>query len=291
MSATLRSPVLRALAPRFWAAHLAVMASLAICAWLGMWQYHAWEARRAAAAVDLTTKEPIPLADAMGPDDPFPGNDLGQPVVVDGTWVPEGTVYVSGREHDGVDGYWAVTPLAIGGPDAPAMLVVRGWSATLDDIPAPPTGEAELVGFLQPPEGATDLPDEDPADDLLPQLRIADAIQHVDQDLYGAYVVVADTVAPGDWPAGDRAVNAGTTGLTAADLDQQPDVGRFTALRNLLYAFQWWVFGAFAAFVWWRFMADSLAAEEASAYGEAVDPDRTDESTDESADDGVVTEG
>ena len=279
--------MVRALAPRFWAAHLALVAALAITGWLGMWQYHAWEARRAAAAVDLTTKEPVPLADTMGPDDPFPGNDLGRPVVLAGTWVPDGTIYVSGREHDGVDGYWAVTPLAVDDQDGSAMLVVRGWSASLDTIPAPPTGRAELVGFLQPPEGATGLPDEDPTDDLLPQLRIADAIQHVDQDLYGAYVVVADKVAPGDWPVGDRAVNAGTAGLVAADLDQQPDVGRFTALRNLLYAFQWWVFGAFAAFVWWRFMADSLAAQVAAAYGVEA-PEHT---VDDPADDGVVIEG
>ena len=55
--------------------------------------------------------------------------------------------------------------------------------------------------------------DLDPTDDVLPQLRIADAIQHVDQDLYGGYAVVADRGAPGAWPIGDRAVNAGTDGL------------------------------------------------------------------------------
>ena len=125
-------------------------AALAITGWLGMWQYHAWEERRAAAAVDLTTKEPVPLAATMGPDDPFPGNHLGQPVVVGGTWVPAGTVYVSGREHEGVDGYWAVTPLAVDGQDGSAMLVVRGWSASLDTIPAPPTGRASTAARAKP---------------------------------------------------------------------------------------------------------------------------------------------
>ena len=35
--------------------------------------------------------------------------------------------------------------------------------------------------------------------------------------------------------------------MPRGDLDQLPDVGRFTALRNLLYAIEWWFFGAFAA--------------------------------------------
>ena len=38
-----------------------------------------------------------------------------------------------------------------------------------------------------------------------------------------------------------------------------PEVGTFTALRNLLYAFEWWFFGAFAAFVWWRWVRDEQA--------------------------------
>jgi hypothetical protein len=96
---------------------------------------------------------------------------------------------------------------------------------------------------------------------VLPQLRIADVIQHVDQDLYGAYAVVADRVAPGDWPVGDAATNPGTDGLSTARLEALPDAGRFTAVRNLLYALEWWVFGGFAAFVWWRWAQDTAAAE------------------------------
>ena len=34
---------------------------------------------------------------------------------------------------------------------------------------------------------------------------------------------------------------------------------RRSAWRNLLYALEWWVFGAFAAFVWWRFVRDLRA--------------------------------
>jgi surfeit locus 1 family protein len=250
------------LAPRFWAVHILAVVSVAAAVWLGSWQYDAWSQRREAEAVDLTRAEPRPLQEVMGPDDPFPGDEVGQPVVVAGSWVPSGTVYVENREQDGRDGVWVVTPVQVG-PGSAALLVVRGWSPSVSAAPAPPTGAAEFVAWLQPTEG-TRARDDDASDDVLPQLRIADALQHVDQDLYGAYAVVADEVADGDWPHGDTAVNDGTDGLAQASLDQLPEAGRFTALRNLLYAVEWWFFGLFAAFIWWRWMRDELAASEAA---------------------------
>ena len=235
------------LAPRFWGVHLLALVCVVVAGWLGAWQYGAWQERRAAEAADLTQLDPIPLTEAMGPDDPFPGDLVGHPVTVGGTWVPGGTVLVSGREHDGRSGYWVVTPLAVSAPDGPAVPVVRGWVPLPETVPPPPTGPAELVGGLQPPEGSTTV-DEDPDDDVLPQLRIADLIQHVDQDLYGAYVVAAEP----------------TDGLEKADLEQLPDAGSFTALRNLLYALEWWVFGAFAIFIWWRYLRDTMQREDAA---------------------------
>lgn len=241
--------------PRFWAGHLLALVLVGTAGWLGLWQYDAWQLRREAEAQDLTRLEPAPsLPDLMGPDDPFPADKVGHPVILDGTWVPEGTIKVSGREEDGVEGYWVVTPLRVGPGDA-AIMVVRGWTATLADVPAAPQGNAELVGWLQPAEG-TGAVDDDPDDDVLPQLRIADALRYVDSDLYGAYAVVADEAAPGAWPVGDAATNTGTDGLEPASLDQLPEAPRFTALRNLLYAFEWWVFGAFAGFIWWRWVRD-----------------------------------
>ena len=42
---------------------------------------------------------------------------------------------------------------------------------------------------------------------------------------------------------------------------QLPDVGRFTALRNLLYAIEWWVFGGFVVLIWWRWLGEQLAPD------------------------------
>jgi len=233
--------VIRALHPRYWGFHLLALVLVAAAVALGLWQYHAWSLRREAEARDLANVAPIPLADAMGPDDPFPGNRIGQPVTVTGTWVPGGTVYISGRERDG---FWAVTPLST--DNGSAIEVVRGWAASRAAMPEPPTGTATVTGSLQPPEGTGEI-DTDPSDDVLPQLRIADAIQHVDQDLYGAYVV---STPPGP-------------GLEQADLEALPDASRFTAIRNLLYAIEWWFFGGFAAFVWWRWVRDDVLGQAA----------------------------
>ncbi len=218
---------------------------VAIAGALGWWQLEAWSDRRAAEARDLTRLEPVPLTDVLGPDDPFPGTELGRPVTIAGEWLPQGAFYVSGREQEGREGLWLVVPLALGSSTGPAIPVVLGWTPE-EDPGLVPTGAASLAGWLQPPEGNGAF-DDDPADDVVPQLRTADAIQRVDNDLFSAYVVRA--YGDGSSPA---------AGLTPAALDSLPEVGRFTALRNLLYALEWWFFGGFAGFVWWRWVRDEL---------------------------------
>ena len=231
------------LTPRMLGAHLLALVAMGAAVALGLWQYDAWQQRRSAEAVDLTQEAPVPLTDVIGPSDGFPGDRVGQPVTLAGTWVPDATVLVSGRVRDGVHGFWVVTPVEVA--DA-AVPVVRGWVASVDDAPAPPTGGADLVGWLQPPEGSGAV-DQDPTDDVFPQLRVADLVQRLDGDVYSAYAVAQD----------------GVGGLPAADLEELPDAGRFTALRNLLYALEWWVFAGFAAFIWWRFVRDAQAEQAA----------------------------
>jgi cytochrome oxidase assembly protein ShyY1 len=241
--------------PRLWGVHLLALVLLAGTIGLGLWQLGVWRDHRADEKQDATKAAAKPLSDVMGPDDPFPGLMTGHPVEVRGEWVPDGTVYVSGRENHGVDGYWVVTPVAVGGVGQPAVPVVRGWIQDASAAPSPPTGAVELTGWLQPPEGANGMADDDPTDDVLPQLRIADVIQHVDQDLYGAYVVDRDA-APG---------------LQRASLAELPGAGTLTGLRNFLYGLEWWVFGGFVVYIWWRHLQDvTRPAPEQDAQEDAV---------------------
>ena len=107
------------------AAHVLALVLVATAGALAFWQYEAWSARRAAEAVDLTVLTPVPITEAIGPDDPFPGDQVGQPVEITGTWLPEATVLVSDRELDGVTGFWVVTPLSVDSTGS-AIPVVRG---------------------------------------------------------------------------------------------------------------------------------------------------------------------
>ena len=252
----------RLLAPRYWGAHL-----LAVVGGGGGGGARGLAVRRVAGAAGRRGARPdpapsrSPLDDAIGPDDPFPGDQVGQPVISRAPGSRTAPCCVSGREHDGRDGYWVVTPVAVDGAGrAGAAGRARLGRRARTTHPRRRPGDAELVGWLQPPEGTGEA-DPDPDDDVLPQVRIADLVQRVDQDLYGAYAVVAD----------EPATNDGTDGLEPATLAQLPDVGRFTALRNLLYAFEWWFFGAFALFIWWRWLRDEQAAGEAQP---TPDPDR-----------------
>jgi cytochrome oxidase assembly protein ShyY1 len=266
-------PVRRLLAPRLLGLHVLAVLATTAAVLLGIWQYDAWGSRREDQAASLADAPAKALAAVMSADDPFPGKAVGQPVRLAGRWLPRSTVYVADRDLGGRTGVWAVTPVEVCAgptscPGAPAMLVVRGWAPTLADVPPAPTGAVDVTGWLQPGEGSG-LTDPDPTDDVLPEMRIADAIQHVDQDLYGGYVIARSTTRSAS------GVEAGLSQVTPASL---PKAETFTALRNLLYAFEWWVFGGFAVYIWWRWCRDELERRRIEEEG-----------PDEPADDGSGT--
>lgn len=232
------------LRPKFWPGHLAMVVCVGIALGLGLWQYDAWGQRRADAARDSADEPPVALSTVMTADSPFPGRSLGRPVTFSGSWLGEDTLFVADRYLDDRRGYWVVTPVLIaddGGGSA--MPVVRGWSA--EPEASVPTGEVDVTGWLQATEGSGPV-DEDPQDDVIAMMRTASLVEHVDEDLYSGYVVARD-LSPGP-----------DTGLEAVTPASIPEVSGFTALRNLLYAVEWWVFAAFALFIWVRWCRDSV---------------------------------
>lgn len=238
--------------------HLLGAAAVTVAVGLGTWQLDAWQAHRELAAAEVTERPVVPLDDLLTPGERFPAPDVGAPVEVAGTWQGDGTFLVSDRVVDGTSGWWVVTPLATDGGDGTLLPLVRGWTDSVDDVPAPPTGEASVTAWLQPGEG-TGAADDDATDRVLPQVRLADVVRLLDADIYDGYAVV-DHAA--------EATNAGTTDLAAVTPDQVPSPGISTGLRNFLYAVEWWIFAGFAAFVWWRFVRDEVEkarAEDAPA--------------------------
>jgi surfeit locus 1 family protein len=241
--------VLALLSPRYWGAHLLMVLALAAAIALGIWQLHAWQAGRDAAATDLTTAAPKPLSSVMGGDEAFPGKALGQPVRFSGKWMPQSTLYVQDRDLGGKRGYWVVTPVLVG---RSAMPVVRGW-ASRPEAPAA-TGPAQVTGWLQPSEGSG-ATDSNPNDDVIPEMRVASIVQHVDADLYSAFVV-------------QKELSTSDVGLRQVTPESIPEVSSTDHLRNLLYAFQWWIFGGFAVYVWQRWCRDQLEVADEEAVRE-----------------------
>lgn len=230
--------------------HLLAIAAVVVTVLLGRWQYDVWHQHREDSAASVTREAPVPLDEVLGPDAAFPASGVARPVVVQGRWDPAGTVYISGRQHDERDGVWAVTPVVTAsGSEIP---VVRGWTTSPDAAPAAPDGDAALVGLLQPSVD-TGAIGQNPRGDVLPDLSVTDLLQRTTRDLYGGYVVATDRAVPGA-----PETSTGMSGLAAATPEHLPGAGSSTALRNLLYAFQWWVFAAFFCFIWWRWLQEDV---------------------------------
>lgn len=245
-------------------AHLFGAFCVGVAVTLGFWQLSTWEGHRDDASAEAIDADPVPFVDHMGPDEPFQKNDVARPVTLAGEWLPTSTVYVRGRQLDGVEGHWVITMMAVDGSES-AVPVVRGWTESIDPRPSVPEGAASVVGWMQPPEGTRGLNDDDPSDDVLPQVRLADLLQHVDRDLYGGYVLV-------DHEA--EQTNSGAESLEALDLEQVPEVAATTGWRNFLYAVEWWIFAAFALFIWLRWCRDEILAERRGPEGDDSAPEQ-----------------
>jgi cytochrome oxidase assembly protein ShyY1 len=226
--------------------HAVAVLAVVAAVLLGRWQVGAWQMHREDRAAEIADDEPVPLGTVLGADDAFPADGVGRPVAVTGTWQPDDSVLVADKEHDGTPGFWVVTPLEVCDDGCASLPVVVGWSpdeASADGVSLPPE-EVEVTGWLQPGESAG-APDDDPADAVLPTLRVASLLQRVEGDLYGGYLILR---TPAD-------VRGALAAVTPASL---PDPPTFTALRNLLYGIEWWLFGLFAVFLWWRWSRDEL---------------------------------
>ena len=251
-------PARRALAPRYWGAHLLMLVAVLACVLLGRWQLGVWHDHRTDNSAAVTRETPVPLDDVLGKDAAFPASDVGRPVVVQGRWDPDDTVYVADRTQDGRTGFWAVTPVStaqrLGDPGRPGL-----GDESHRHRGGDPRGPASLVGLLQPSED-TGAPDNDTHDDVIPEMSMTDLLPRAPYDLYGGYVVATDRALPSAGRRGDRDGRP----RSRSTAEHLPGADASTGLRNLLYAFQWWVFGAFAIFMWWRWLQEDVLGRRPS---------------------------
>lgn len=246
--------------PRMIAALLLLLAAAAVCARLGVWQLDRAQVHGAQAEarrlVQERSADPVPLSTLLAPQTSFTGGLIGRKVEVTGTFDVTGQLLVSGRVHDGRTGLLVLTPLTVtvGGEQA-VLPVVRGWVGDAASVPAPPTGDVRVVGYLQAGESAGTAIADGRTDAISP----AQLVAAWGGPIWTGYLVLASSQpAQGD-------------GLALLDVPTRQGTG--LNLQNLAYAGQWWVFGGFALVVWWRAVRDESRPKAAAPGSTGADGD------------------
>jgi cytochrome oxidase assembly protein ShyY1 len=195
----------------------------------------------------------VALTELWGPDEPFDERLDHRPVRVEGRFAPTTEqVWVTGREQDGRSGAWLVAPVRVEGTNA-SLLVVRGWSPEIT-APAPaPDGRQAFDAVLQAGEGSGEP--FDAGRRSIGTLSIPALTNVIRGDLYSGYAIATSASV--------------VDGLRSVE-PPNPDVSWTVGLRNLAYAVQWWVFGAFALFMWWRMASEDVAMRRARAEGDSA---------------------
>jgi surfeit locus 1 family protein len=248
-----------ALKPRWLGLLAGVVLVMVSFTFLGLWQLNVARDKGRAEALRTAPMLPVaPIAQVLQPHTPFPHGATGRRITATGTYAGASQLLVTGRRLRGTTGYWVLTPLRL--VESQAVLpVVRGF-VTSPTAPAPPTGPVTVTGSLAPGEGPAESPPSTP--NQIGSVDLSIVVNRVPGELYNAFAFAI---------AEDPASPASMAGLQRVP---PPALDHGLAWRNAAYAFQWWIFALFAAFMWVRMVRDDARADarpyaRGSAGGEA----------------------
>ncbi|MFD7153286.1 SURF1 family protein [Kribbella sp. NPDC059898] len=249
MSDAAPRPIWRTAVQPRWLGLLALaLAIAAVMTAMGVWQLGVYKSKTATATAERAAAPPVPLRSLFSIDEGLPAKAVGRQVTISGTWGPTADqVFVADRLQDGRQGFWVVSPLKLS--DTDAVMVVRGWVASVTD----PAGKAlngpvSLTGAVVASE-AEDSSDDAAKGRVLSSLRIPTIVHMVKYRVYDAFVVQTSA--------------AGTSPAPAAVVPPPPPTDH-AGLRNVAYAFQWWIFAAFTLWMWGRMVLDAHRSPEDS---------------------------
>jgi surfeit locus 1 family protein len=272
------------LTPRWTGLLVLALAIAAVMSVLGVWQLDVYRSKTAAATAGRAAVPPVALQSLFSIDSGLPAAAVARRVTVTGNWAPAADqLFISDRAHNDQDGFWVVTPLLLdksstsgsGGPDfmggpggtdgsgdsagagrpAGAVMVVRGWIASVDDPAArAPSGRVSLTGAVAASE-AQDSSGDATKGRVLQSLRIPTIVHLVDYRIYDAFVVLTSVDQ-----ATSGTPSTGAVGAPALVSPPSPPTDH-AGLRNVAYAFQWWLFAAFTLWMWARMVLDTHRSE------------------------------
>ena len=265
------------LTPRWWGINLFVVLAIPFCVFMGTWQLGRFEDR--VQSHEEAEKRPDPSTRAAKPLDsllPVDTETSGSPATATGTYAEQ--FLVPGRELDDRDGFYVLNLLRT--DSGKALPVVRGWlpgTAGRTEVPAAPTGTVTVTGDLQASENAgTDgvhseggLPE-----GQLGMISAASLVNLVPYDVYDAWVTLQE---PEAGAAGGTAKGEGANGASAlkpvpAEAPQGSGLD-LKAFQNLGYTGEWFVFGGFVLFMWFRLLRREAEAARDVELGLAADAD------------------
>jgi len=231
---------------------------------LGLWQLEVYSSQGAERAQTKAAAPPLELTQ-VAPAGSAVREGFGRAVHFVGRYDPKLQVLIP-VNGQGLDSGPAETDPAGAGPGPPRYLVLTGLRLADGTIvpvvrgvvtelaaPAPPSGQVDQVGVLLPSEDNVPVTIDDGTQ--LSAVSLPALVQRWPAPLIGGYV----TLSNGD---------ANAQGLTPAPLLLPEAKGR---LRNGAYAFQWWVFGAFALALALR-MAHDLGLRDDTTEDEMATP-------------------
>jgi surfeit locus 1 family protein len=135
---------------------VAALAGATVTARLGFWQLDR-AAQKTALQAALDSRRvlaPLPLTE-LATSDSQAREQHYRPIVVEGSWLPEHTVFLDNRPMAGRVGFIVVTPLRL--TDGSVVTVQRGWvprdAADRAHVSLPPTpaGPVRVSGRIAPP--------------------------------------------------------------------------------------------------------------------------------------------
>lgn len=225
-----------AVTPRWVIALVALIAFIAVCIVLGRWQWDRTQdilaAERAAAA------EAIQIVELIDDDGTWSNADIGRTVILEGRFTGD-ELLLPNREYQGRAGTWTITRFEL--DDGRSVAVVRGWLRNDEQSPSIRQEPTTIEGVLHPNEAFYEGANQD-------RIITVDAPALAGKwgiDLIDGYVMLqaqdpillaADAPAPVIVPP---TVQVGDAPFP---------------LQNFFYAIQWWIFAAFAIFVYGRWL-------------------------------------
>ncbi|WP_350279962.1 SURF1 family protein [Kribbella sp. HUAS MG21] len=232
------------LTPRWSGLLVLALAIAGVMTVMGVWQIGVYQSKTADATAERAAAPPVPLQSLFSIDEGLPSKAVGRRVTISGTWAPAADqVFIADRLHDGRAGFWVVSPLKLSETDA--VMVVRGWVASVTDpAAAAPSGPVSLTGAVISSE-AEDASGDAAKGRVLSSLRIPTIVHLVKYRVYDAFVV-------------QTTLDSGTPPSPApATVVPPPPPTDHAGLRNIAYAFQWWIFAAFTLWMWTRMLLDA----------------------------------